>query len=470
MNSTVIARTLSGLALIAAALVAASPAEAATVIRYAAPGGNATPAQCIAAGGPFCSFKDAVNGTGVDADDEAVILPGDYSDTAGDLDNGQTLTAGRVYGQAGQPRPVLISSGSFGGITVTNSELAHLEIRYTGNSQSNAMYAVGPNTVVDDSIITAGGSDHAVACFIGAGATLRNSVCTNEGAFAAAVSGGTSGGSGGTYAALVNVTAINTAVGGDAISFHFSDSVNPGDAWTINITNTIARPGTNGNGIAGRSTATGTNCPFVDIVVESSNFGNAEASGAAPCSAGDVLITPTNTSDNQNAATSPPLLAADGFHQLANSPTIDAGSPTLAAGTDIDGEARTIGTAPDIGADEFAPAAPPPPGGPPAGPNPPSSDAQCGGLTPTIVGEPGGTVIVGTDGNDVIVAGDGDDIVIAGRGNDVLCGGAGDDVLKGKSGNDRIIGEAGDDRLRGGRGSDFCRGGAGTDSFRKCER
>ncbi|HEX6228689.1 MAG TPA: choice-of-anchor Q domain-containing protein [Solirubrobacterales bacterium] len=49
-----------------------------------------------------------------------------------------------------------------------------------------------------------------------------------------------------------------------------------------------------------------------------------------------------------------PLLGADRLHQLFGSATIDAGMITPESGpTDLDGEPRVQGTAPDIGADEF---------------------------------------------------------------------------------------------------------------------
>ena len=50
-----------------------------------------------------------------------------------------------------------------------------------------------------------------------------------------------------------------------------------------------------------------------------------------------------------------PLLAADGYHQLKGSPTIDQGATDGASGTsNIDGQERTIGAKADVGADEFA--------------------------------------------------------------------------------------------------------------------
>ena len=62
-------------------------------------------------------------------------------------------------------------------------------------------------------------------------------------------------------------------------------------------------------------------------------------------------VTDPGTGTNQTAT---PLLAADGFHQLAGSPTIDAGDSTPPLGSaDIDGEAAPWHSSVDIGADEF---------------------------------------------------------------------------------------------------------------------
>jgi hypothetical protein len=48
------------------------------------------------------------------------------------------------------------------------------------------------------------------------------------------------------------------------------------------------------------------------------------------------------------------MLAADGFHELAGSSTVDAGAVDGSSDTaDIDGQRRAIGGAPDIGADEL---------------------------------------------------------------------------------------------------------------------
>jgi hypothetical protein len=59
----------------------------------------------------------------------------------------------------------------------------------------------------------------------------------------------------------------------------------------------------------------------------------------------------TDAGNNQTTA---PMLAADNVHQLAASPTINAGAVDGSSGTtDVDGQSRTLGMDPDIGADEL---------------------------------------------------------------------------------------------------------------------
>ena len=67
-----------------------------------------------------------------------------------------------------------------------------------------------------------------------------------------------------------------------------------------------------------------------------------------------AAVTPAGTGTNQTDAV---VFAADDYHQIAGSGamTIDHGAVDAFSGmTDIDGQSRTIGQAPDIGADELA--------------------------------------------------------------------------------------------------------------------
>ena len=80
-----------------------------------------------------------------------------------------------------------------------------------------------------------------------------------------------------------------------------------------------------------------------------------------------VSLQGTLTAGSGNNQSGDPLFAnaaAGDLHPLAGSPLIDAGTADPANGTtDVDGRARSLGAAPDIGAYEFPPPAPSPPGG-----------------------------------------------------------------------------------------------------------
>jgi hypothetical protein len=69
-----------------------------------------------------------------------------------------------------------------------------------------------------------------------------------------------------------------------------------------------------------------------------------------------ISATVSPTGEGTTNLTAEPLFSRDGYHQLAGSPTVDAGvADPLSGDFDIDGEPRLFGAATDIGADEWAP-------------------------------------------------------------------------------------------------------------------
>jgi Ca2+-binding RTX toxin-like protein len=247
-------------------------------------------------------------------------------------------------------------------------------------------------------------------------------------------------------ATLRNVTAAATGFDGDALMVGASGGGNN----TIDAKNVIAF-GTGADArVSTDSAATAT------VTLESSNFDTQEEFGTG------ATVTDPGTGTNQTA---PPLFvnaAIGDFHQLAGSPTIDAGAVVDLMGTaDIDGDPRMVGVAPDIGADEFVPSlpTPPPASTPPVTATPPA----CQDKTATIVGDEGPNKLSGTPAADVIAALGGNDKVSGLAGNDTICGGPGNDTLTGGQGMDTLLGQKGKDTLKGGPGNDKLKGGAGQD-------
>jgi Ca2+-binding RTX toxin-like protein len=173
---------------------------------------------------------------------------------------------------------------------------------------------------------------------------------------------------------------------------------------------------------------------------------------------GNASATDPGTDTNLTAAPTLVDPASGDVHQRAGSWTIDRGSNDVGGvRSDIDGEPRSQGAAPDIGADEFSAL---------------RRGVKCSEEAATIIARPGSGPIVGTAKDDVIVATGGSDAIFAGGGNDVICsfggrdrirGGAGADRIRAAGGNDKLFGQAGNDRLLGGGGRDLIRGGKGND-------
>jgi hypothetical protein len=331
-------------------LVLLGPASAWGTTRYAAPGGTAPDTVCVTPVAAPCSINEAAAGPEVRAGDEAVIAPGDYSDTAGDL-GGQgavTIFAVDVHGAPGQPRPLITlnENAPNGGFVLTGpgARLAHVEVD-SAAAQSNLAVFDG---VVEDVVARSSFTD-GIACRQSDG-VIRDTACFAGGNSEVAVGIGTNGGS--FTPILRNVTAIAAGTSGTALSYAYD----PGTAGTLDAKSVIAE----GAGTDVQAQAFGAGASST-LNLDHSAYDTVSATGS---NGGTATVTPPGTGTN---LTAPPLLDADGFHELPSSPTIDSGITDGSSGTaDIDGEARTMGALPDIGADEFNPP-PPTSGGPVAG-------------------------------------------------------------------------------------------------------
>jgi hypothetical protein len=316
---------------LAAFLATAVSASATT--RYAEPSGNG-PEPCELS--DPCSLQTAVEGTVTDGD-EVILLPGTYVET-NELDD--VNDAIDMHGQAGAPRPTIMSSAS---VAVFSNDpgtvIHHLNIEASGNINGLFLQA----GIVDEVIVhqTANG----IACsFPGAAsATIRDTVCWNSASTGIGV--GLNQGTGTAAVKLRNVTAVSS---GSTSSYGLFLGGSSNANVSIDGRAVIAQGATADIRATEDATSNST------INLDSSNYFTVSLSGATP------TVTPAGSGTNQTAE---PLFldaATGGFHQATGSPTIDAGGLDGFSGSiDIDGDPRTLGAAPDIGADEFVPPQPP---------------------------------------------------------------------------------------------------------------
>jgi hypothetical protein len=317
----------------------------AAVTRYAAPGGTADDTVCTSPTAAPCNINDAAAGPDVASGDEAVIAPGEYSDSAGDLGpnnfvDTQSSKATNVHGVAGKPRPKITlttASTATGAFSVSSGvTVSHLEIDTAVNSR-NITIAEG---TIDD-VIARSSASGAFVCQHTRG-TIRDSACLSSGTGATAV--GTSIGIfPGTFtSSLRNVTAV--ATGSASFGLYYKAS-NTGVTWVVSAKSVIAQGGTDVKGECADGASTAVN-------LDHSNY---DSTGTACPGGGTATVTPAGAGTADANQTAAPMLAADGFHQLAGSVTIDTGATDATSGSaDIDGNTRTLGTAADIGADELA--------------------------------------------------------------------------------------------------------------------
>ncbi len=278
--------------------------------------------------------------------DEVVVAPGEYSDFRGDLGlQNQVLLPPNivVHGVAGQPRPVIRLGRGFdsGAMTViTGDVVSHLEI-VTADNPKNITILGG---VVEDLVARSSTPlrDSVVCNHIGG--ILRSSACLTSSPRATAV--GTdlrTAASGLSILRLRNVTAV--ATGAESFGLNYLVEAFNGATPTFEIgAGSVIAEGTFDISAGGERGAR------VNVNLDHSDY----ASTIQPPAAVGFVTPPGPIGGDPTNIIAPPLLAADGFHQRPNSPTLEKGNVDgFSAQLDADGQQRSIGTS-DIGADELA--------------------------------------------------------------------------------------------------------------------
>jgi len=201
---------------------------------------------------------------------------------------------------------------------------------------SCALNLFSPTSKAERVEVFAAGASGPFAARVTGGAILSDSVLRASGDFAVAVA---SAGSGGT---LRNVTAI--ASGSDSTGL-FTNAVYQGAApvQTITAQSSIFRGDNYGIDVQGDGSHT--------VSVETDHSITWDLNWA---------ILPDATISGDPQTPTPLFVSGTDFHQLAGSPTVNAGAAVAGlSATDLDGQARTVGSPSDIGADEYVPPDPP---------------------------------------------------------------------------------------------------------------
>jgi hypothetical protein len=381
------------------ALFVLAPAAADAATRYASPNPGAM-ADCLTPA-TACSLTSAVDNAGTG--DEVVVLAGTYI-LMGPIETSALASGVTIHGAAGS-RPVIMSTHGEIGVQGPNQTLSDVEIDQTSANTMVTGLRLNPTDTAENVLVVeeATGAVGVAGTGGAPGGLLRDSVVQVPAAGAAGAGTERSDpllGAGGALQ-LVNDTVVAKGSGSDAVTAastcSFIPPANRCGTGDVSLVNVIARGGPGGHDAVATTATTTTYVPSGCIpgidnpctmeTISSTSTLHENHSDLRPAQI-NLGTPPTNgTLDDQGGNISADSaftdLAAGDFHEVAGSPTIDAGIATALLGpADPDGNPRTLGAAPDIGAFEFVP---PPPAPKPAGggstapPGPPSGGPPTGG-------------------------------------------------------------------------------------------
>jgi hypothetical protein len=312
----------------AACLGFAVPASASATTYYAAPGtmnttGCTTPATA-------CELPYAIETAPQANGDVVIVLPGTYDVGSTGMTASKAIT---IEGEPGEPIPEIDGATNGGNFSLLELDggpgtvVDGLKLVQSGTfGPPDTILDLAGGALIERVFAEAAPGDEGTVVALNTGTVLADSVAwADDGSDSGpAVLMGTSG-----TATVENVTAYG-AVGVEAINLNMSGNA------SITMENTIAH-GTNDD---------------LDAYADMGGTASIDAGYSNYATTSGTI----NTSEGHNQTTAPALSdPADGdFHELASSPTVDAGvANSLADPEDLDGNPRSLGAAPDIGAYEL---------------------------------------------------------------------------------------------------------------------
>jgi hypothetical protein len=317
----VVAAASSGAAAIAA------PSGATATVFYVSPTGTGTTCSAAAPCGLRTGLSTATPGSSVQ------LGPGSYRTPATAFT--QALNDGGdavyIHGEAGEPAPVIYSKAPNALGLSPESRLSHVVVVSAGSGYG--LSALGATVDHVEVWVSAAG---AIACSVQG--TISDSICSSSGNGGVAMSYSNDAASPVTSnAVVVGVTALATGAGGIGIHLTAGHHV----TYQVTATNTIT-VGTKYGVEAEATTASS----YAIVKLDHCDAGQLRATFPQ----GTATISSTNNVDDPPVFVDP---AAGDYRVKKSSPTVDAGADVAGGDTDLAGNPRVLGSAPDIGAFEL---------------------------------------------------------------------------------------------------------------------